>query len=155
MSAWTPVRRFFVSIAVAFRGSGLALNHSRTIRRGQSTSVLLSVLPLSLCLMLIAPVRAAEYGRTLTVTSTLAIAETRPAGTAIQNYMLVYVNPSAWGTSTCRQDAVLIKKTDTMLLAQLLTVLQTGKTVALFVDDTLRPVDTQLCQVTMIHVIES
>src|SRR5688500_278508 len=85
---------------------------------------------------------AAEYGRPVTVTSTLAMGASRPAYASGQNYILVYVSSAAWGTSTCRQDAAVIAKADTHLVAQLLTALQTGKTILFHVDDTLRPFDT-------------
>jgi hypothetical protein len=66
--------------------------------------------------------------------------------------MLVYVNASAWGSSTCRQDAVLIQKTDAHLLAHLLIAIQVGDPIALYVDDTLRPLNDNLCQVTLVQV---
>jgi hypothetical protein len=95
----------------------------------------------------------AEYGRPVTVTSTLSEAAQRPALTIAQNYTRIYVRPAAWGASTCREDAADLSKSDSHLLAQLLTALQTGKTITIFVDDTLRPVDT-VCQVTMIQISE-
>jgi hypothetical protein len=84
------------------------------------------------------------------------MAAARPATPSTQDHVLVYVNSAAWGTSTCRQDAAVIKKADTHLLAPFLAALQTGKTIVMYVDDTLRPLaaDLTLCQVTMIQVHE-
>lgn len=101
-----------------------------------------------------ADTQAAEYIRPVTVSGTLFQAATRPAYTIGQNYVMVYVNAAPWGTSTCRQDAAVIKKEDSHLLAQLLTALQTGKAITLYVDDTLRPLDAVTCQVTTIYVAE-
>jgi hypothetical protein len=97
---------------------------------------------------------ATEYSRTVTVTGTLWQAASRPAYPIGQNFLLVYVQPAAWATSTCRQDAAAIKKEDTHLIATLLAALQTGKSITLHVDDTLRPMDGVICQVTMIYVPE-
>jgi hypothetical protein len=84
------------------------------------------------------------------------MAAARPAYPNGQDHVLVYVNSATWGTSTCRQDAVAIKKADTHLLAPLLAALQTAKTIVLYVDDSLRPFapDPAICQVTMIQVHE-
>ncbi len=98
--------------------------------------------------------RATEYGRAVTVSATIAQGASRPAYTVGQNFVLVVVNSAAWGASSCRQDAVAIKKEDSHLLAQLLTALQTGKPITLYVDDTLRPIDAVICQVTVIQVAE-
>lgn len=139
-------------------GSGFAMGELRLALHALSKcrSLLCRVLTTtSLGLMLVGPSHAAEYGRTVTVTGTLSMAAARPAFPSGQDHVLVYVNSSAWGVSTCRQDAVIIKKADTHLLAQLLTALQTGKVVTLHVDDTLRPIDTAVCQVTMLQVTES
>lgn len=106
----------------------------------------------ALCLALVSRSHAAEYGRAVTVGAQLTMAGTRPAYPNHTNLMLVYVNPAPWGSSSCRQDAVAIKKTDTHLLAHFLTALQSGDPIAFYVDDTLRPTGDDLCQVTLIQV---
>jgi len=105
------------------------------------------------CLLATSQVHAAEYSRPVTVVSTLSQAAVRPALPAGQNFVRIYVDSAAWGSSSCRQDAADLAKTDSHLIAQVLTALQSGKTIWLFVDDTLRPIDT-VCQVTMVQVVE-
>lgn len=109
-------------------------------------------LAMALSPMLIKPLHAAEYGRSVFVGASLTMAATRPASPNSTDLMLVYVNPAPWGTSTCRQDAVVIKKSDTHLLAHLLTAMQSGEPIAFYIDDTLRPTGDNLCQVTLIQV---
>ena len=114
--------------------------------------VLRFALAVALGLLLAKPSHAAEYGRSVIVGATLTMAGVRPAYPLNKNLMLVYVNASAWGSSTCRQDAVVIQKTDTHLLAQLLIAMQAGDPIAFYVDDTLRPLSDNLCQVALIQV---
>jgi len=98
-------------------------------------------------------VHAAEFNRYVTISGSLAMAATRPAS-IYKDVLLIYINSAAWGASTCRQDAVVIQKTDSHLLAQLWIAELSGKTIVMHVDDALRPFSDNMCQVTMVQVVE-
>ena len=99
-------------------------------------------------------VHAAEFSRYVTITGSLAMAAARPAST-YKDALLVYINSATWGATTCRQDAVVIQKTDTHLLAQLWIAQLSGKTIVMHIDDALRPFSgDDTCQVTMVQVLE-
>lgn len=115
------------------------------------------IMPVTLAsiMLLAAPCMAhgAEASRWVVVSSSHSIAANRPAAPASQNFIRVYVNNAAWGSTTCRQDAADIARTDTHLVAQLLAALGSEKAITLTVDDTLRPIDNA-CQVTAMDVDE-
>jgi hypothetical protein len=96
--------------------------------------------------------QAAEFGRAVTVISTISSAHQRPAAPDSADNVIVVVNSAPWGTSSCRPDAVSIPKSDTHILAQLLAALASGTTITFYVEETLKPVDGWTCQVTAMTV---
>lgn len=132
-------------------GRHLIKDPARNTPFASSRRLALSILGIAFS-FLATDTRAAEFSRAVTVSSTLFQGASRPASPTAQNYVFVVVNSAAWGTSSCRQDAVAIKKEDNHLIAQLLYALATGNAITLFVDDTLRPVDSVICQVVVIQV---
>ena len=92
----------------------------------------------------------AEFERSqLTIKRITAIATGRPSLVSSQQYVRVYVNSANWGNSTCRPDAVDVRKIDIEILDllrqrfpnfnQFPTVLEIG------VDDSMRAIDST-CQ---------
>ncbi|NOH22391.1 hypothetical protein [Vibrio europaeus] len=92
--------------------------------------------------------------REVTVTQLHPISTKRPASPNSENSTRIYVNPGAWGDTTCRQDAADLLKEDTHLLSILLMAWTTGKNIRIEVDDTITPwgPEDNVCQVTALYI---
>ena|SRR5688500_2314022 len=106
----------------------------------------------TLCLSLDVAI-AAEQSRQVTVTRIHPIGPVRPAGPETQNILRVYVNPGSWGSSGCRADAVDISGDDWLLISTFLDAWGKGRTITMYVDDTLRLVTNDtVCRVTTMGI---
>ena len=96
---------------------------------------------------------AAEHSRVVTVTKVHPIGPVRPAGVTTQNTLRIYVNWASWGNSSCRADAADISGDDWLLISTFLQAWKDGRTITMYVDDTLRVVsgDT-VCRVTTMGI---
>ncbi len=107
-------------------------------------------------LLMVAPnvVYAKHASREVTVTQLHPISTKRPVSPNSENSTRIYVNPGAWGDTTCRQDAADLLKEDTHLLSILLMAWTTGKKIIIEVDDTSIPwgPNETVCQVTALSI---
>ena len=107
-------------------------------------------------LLLVAPstLYAKHAIREVTITKLHPISSNRPATPSSEDLTRVYVNPGAWGDTTCRQDAADLLKEDTHLLSILLMAWTTGKNIRIEVDDTSIPwgPNETVCQVTALYI---
>lgn len=96
-------------------------------------------------------VQSAEFYReNLTITKIHPTASNRPVYSQSQNLTRIYVQPDAWGSSSCRQDAADIAKEDSHILSVLLMAFAQNKQVDVLVDDSMQPAGA--CRVTGIFV---
>jgi hypothetical protein len=79
------------------------------------------------------------------------IASKRPAAPATQDMLRVYVNAAFWGSTDCSQTAFDSPRSEDLLISTLLAAWAAKKTMTVYVDDTLRPMDAA-CQATALLV---
>ncbi len=94
---------------------------------------------------------AEPVSRDVTITTFHPMAVDRTHCPSCSGITRVYVEPGAWGSTTCRPDAGDLYKEDSHLLSILLTARATGLNVKLEVNDAVRPIDT-VCKITAVWV---
>ncbi len=95
---------------------------------------------------------AGEGRRIVTINKILSFSGARPAQTASQNVIRVYVNQAEWtGAPSCRNDAADLQASDQHTLSLLMMAWATGKEIEIGVEENLKPIDT-VCQISFIII---